>query len=111
MNYFPTQLLLPLECDAGSGIRAAPFTPLWPAAVVAMTQPSAAPPPLSLPYSATGDRELGPCVSTEIMRSVNSISRRGVQRAKRSFQEGEFQNGNAVILHFSGLQLKTRVEC
>lgn len=93
MSYFPTQLLLPPECDTGSGTRSAPFTPLWPAAVVAMTQPSTAQPPPSLPYPATGDREPGPCVSTEIMRSVNSIRRHGVPRAKRwSLQEGDFQN-------------------
>lgn len=62
--------------------------PLRPVAEVAMTQPRHR----HILNSLTGDRELRSCVSTEIMRSVNSISRRCVPRVKRwSFIEGEKQ--------------------
>lgn len=119
MSYFPTQLLLFPECDAGSGTRSAPFTPLWPAAVVAMTQPCPVRPgPGSArpsPSPTTHFTPLPPTIGALVFpkRSWDQwtvLADTGFRGAKRwSFHTGDSHRGKAVTLYFSALRMKTRV--
>lgn len=107
---FVTQLLLPPECDADSCTRFAPPPQKRPVAVVAMTQPGPRPILHSLtpPRVSEGQGPVFPQRSWDQWTALPDAAFRWAGR--RSFREGDFQNGKGVIPNFSGLRMKTRVE-